>query len=361
MRDRLATLLGPLGARLLLAFLIVAVGAVALLGGTTLLSGGHRITALVQQARLIDDHDRLEQAVRQTLAGTVALGAVLAVALALAVSAFVSQRIMVPVHRLSRAVRALRAGDTTARADLPSAVGELGELARTFDEMVEALARQERLRRQLVADVAHELRTPVSILQGHAEALLDGVAEPSQENLTSLHDEVLRLGRLIADLDVLAAADAAALQLRRQSVDLAVLADDTARLFAERLDAKSLRLSLCTEPAMVVGDPNRLRQVVTNLLSNAVKYTPVGGTVAVEVAPVSSVARLVVRDTGAGITAQDLPRVFERFWRGESARGVGGSGLGLPIVAELVQAHGGRVTVDSDPGEGTRVTVELPR
>lgn len=347
--------------RLTLAFVGASVGAVALLGGTILVTGRQRITALIaSDGGTLVRPGQLERDIQGTLVGIVALGVVLAVLVAVAISAFVAARVLEPVVALTQAARALRTGEQDARAGLPSAVGELGELVQAFDEMVDALQRQERLRQQLVADVAHELRTPVSILQGQVEALLDGVAEPTQEGLGSLHDEVLRLGRLITDLDLLAAADAAALRLRRRPVDLAVIARETAERVRPAAEAEDLDLVLDLVPAWVHGDPARLAQILVNLLSNAVKFTPGGGAVTVRVRPAGTDCRLVVADTGPGMHAEEVSRAFDRFWRGERARSVSGTGLGLAIVAELVRGHGGTVTIGSLPAGGTAVTVGLP-
>lgn len=350
-----------LATRLTVAFVGAAVGAVALLGATILVTGRQRITALIaSDGGTLVRPGQLERDIQGTLVGIVALGVVLAVLLAVAVSAVVAARVLEPVVALTQAARALRTGEPDARAGLPTAVGELGELVDAFDEMVDALQQQERLRQQLVADVAHELRTPVSILQGQVEALIDGVTEPTQEGLGSLHDEVLRLGRLIADLDVLAAADAAALRLRRRPVDLAGIALQTAERVRPQAAAEGLELVLDLVPAWVHGDPARLAQVLVNLLSNAVKFTPPGGTVRVLVRPSGTGCRLVVSDTGPGMRTDEVQRAFDRFWRGERARAVSGTGLGLAIVAELVRGHGGTVAIHSAPGGGTAVTVALP-
>lgn len=350
-----------LGVRLTLAFLAASVGAVALLGGTILVTGRQRITALIASdgGNLVRP-GQLERDIQGTLVGIVALGVVLAVLVAIAVSAFVAARVLEPVVALTQAARALRTGEPAARAGLPTAVGELGELVHAFDEMVDALQRQERLRQQLVADVAHELRTPVSILQGQVEALLDGVTAPTPDSLGSLHDEVLRLGRLIADLDVLAAADAAALQLRRRPVDLATIARETVERVRPQARAEGLDLQADLVPAWVHGDPARLGQILVNLLSNALKFTPAGGAVSVRVRPAGTDCRLVVADSGPGLRSEEIRHAFDRFWRGERARTVSGTGLGLAIVAELVRGHGGTVAIDSPPGGGTAVTVGLP-
>jgi two-component system sensor histidine kinase BaeS len=186
------------------------------------------------------------------------------------------------------------------------------------------------------------------------------MAEPSRERLGSLHDEVLRLGRIVEDLGTLASAEAAALRLERHRVDLAEVARDASAALAPQFAAGEIELVADLHPAPVEGDRDRLTQVVANLLGNALKFTPVGGRVVVEVAANGDV-ELAVRDTGPGIPADELPHVFERFWRGRGAAEVGGSGVGLAVVAELVRAHGGEVAAATRPEGGAAFTVRLPR
>lgn len=226
--------------------------------------------------------------------------------------------------------------------------------------MARNLRREDQLRRDMVADIAHELRTPVTILQGGTEELLDGIADPTPGKLTSLHDETLRLGRLVDDLATLAAAQAAALTLHKAPVDLGKLAADAARALAPQFTEAGLRLNLDTAPAVAVADEARLTQVATNLLTNAVKYTPSGGEVTVTTRAGAGSARLTVADTGPGIPAADLPHVFERFWRGTGAKARSGAGIGLAVVAELAAAHGGTASAASPPGTGAVFTVTLP-
>lgn len=301
-----------------------------------------------------------ERSVRDALGRTVIAGAAAAVLAALAVAVFVSRRLTRPVVALTAAARRFEAGDRDARAGMAGAPGELGELAAAFDQMADTMRREDELRRALVADVAHELRTPATILQAACEELVDGLAEPTPARLSSLHDEALRLGRVIEDLETVASAQAAGLHLERQPVDLAGIAETAAAMLQPQFDDAGIDLSTTTTPAVVDGDPDRLHQIAVNLLSNAVKFTPAGGAVTLTVAPVDHLARLEVADTGPGIPPDELPHVFERFWRG-AASGTRGSGIGLAIVAELASAHGGRANVDSTPGHGATFTVLLPR
>jgi two-component system sensor histidine kinase BaeS len=302
-----------------------------------------------------------EREVRDALARTVLAGAGIAALVALAAAVVVSHRVTRPVVALTDTARRLEAGDRDARAHMAAAPGELGELANAFDQMADALRHEDVLRRTLVADVAHELRTPATILRASCEELVDGLADPTPARLASLHDEVLRLGRVIEDLEALASAQAAGLHLQRAPVDLAGVATDAAALLQPSFDDAGLTLSTATTPVTVDGDRDRLHQITVNLLTNALKFTPRGGTVTLAVEPVEALAKLAVSDTGPGIPADELPHVFERFWRGAGAGRSAGSGIGLAIVAELTRAHGGRVTVDSTPGHGATFTVLLPR
>ncbi|HSS09882.1 MAG TPA: HAMP domain-containing sensor histidine kinase [Acidimicrobiales bacterium] len=301
-----------------------------------------------------------ERRLRDTLVRTVAAGAGLAALLALGVAVAVSRRITRPVVALTAAARAMEQGESKMSVVDRRAPGELGELAVAFDHMAQAVARQDSLRRAMVADVAHELRTPLAVLQGYFEAIAEGVVEPSPAQLASLHDEVLRLGRTVEDLETLAAAEAAGLRMSHEKVDLAEVADKAAALLAPRFDSAGIRLDIDLSSAVVHGDAHRLHQVVTNLLTNALKFTPAGGQVRVEVSSEPAVARLQVADTGMGIPAEELSHVFERFWRGGQVANSAGSGIGLTVVAELVRAHQGRIEAVSQPGRGTRFTVTLP-
>ena len=301
-----------------------------------------------------------EQQLRNALTRSTLYGILVAAAVAIVVGFLVADGITRPLRRLTGAVRRLGSGDRSARANLTAAPGELGELAAAVDAMAAALEREDELRRTLTADVAHELRTPVTILTAQCEAMLDGVTPASPEQLSSLHDEALRLGRVIEDLETLASAEAAGLRLDRTPVDLAAVVDRAAALVRPQFEAAGVELETTAAPAVVDGDELRLTQIVRNLLANALKFTPAGGRVEVRVAPRGGGVALTVSDTGIGIAAADLGHVFERYWRGENGRSTSGSGIGLAVVDELVRAHGGEVSVASEPRQGTVFTVELP-
>jgi signal transduction histidine kinase len=283
-----------------------------------------------------------------------------AAVLALLTGLAVARRITRPVGKLIAATRAMGRGDRAARVGQIPAPGELRELATAFDQMADTLDRQEQLRRALVADVAHELRTPIAVLQAGHEALLDGVAEPTPGQLASLRDEVLRLARMVGDLQTLAAAEAAALQLALRRCDLAEAAAAAADSLAGRFEAIGVTLERRLAPAEILADPDRLHQVITNLLTNALKFTPAGGRVTLRTGLDGRGAVLQVTDTGVGIPAEELPHIFDRFWRGREAARVSGSGIGLSVAAELARAHGGHLAASSQPGHGTQMTLTLP-
>ena len=200
------------------------------------------------------------------------------------------------------------------------APGELADLSRAFNQMADALEREDQLRRILVADVAHELRTPLAILQATTEAMADGITEPTAVTLSSLHDETLRLGRIVADLEVLASAEAAGLTLALKPVDLALVADEAAEALKPQLESAGLSLTRDLQAAVVRGDKNRLHQVLTNLLTNAIKFTPSGGSVKLSVGSQGRLVTMVVEDTGRGIPPDDIVHVFDRFWRGPAVQ-----------------------------------------
>jgi two-component system, OmpR family, sensor histidine kinase BaeS len=298
----------------------------------------------------------LRTALLRAIAGTAGLAALLALVTGLGVS----RRITRPVARLIAVTRAMASGDRSARAGEIKAPSELRELAAAFDHMADTLDHEDKIRRDLVASVTHELRTPVAVLQAGHEALLDGVTEPGPEELGSLRDEVLRLARMVDDLQTMAAADAAVLQLTREPHDLAGIAGSAADSLARRFETAEVGLDRQLAPAPVLADERWMHQVVTNLLGNALKFTPAGGTVTIRTRQDGPSAVLEVADTGVGIPPDELPRIFDRFWRGRSAAQTSGSGIGLAIAAELTVAHGGTLTAASEPGAGTRLTLTLP-
>ena len=269
---------------------------------------------------------------------------------------------------LSGSLRLIRGGAERMRAgDLDTRVKEGGDdevraVARALNDLAETLQQEESLRKESVDDLAHELRTPAMGLLARIEAAQDGVLDDEAANLAAMHDEATRLTRLLDDLSLLADAARPGLLLERTPVDLAAVADRRAGAVRQQFENKGIALSWEVEPVVVDGDFKRLEQIVANLLSNALRYTDPGGRVVVRVRLESGNAILEVADTGIGVAEGDVEHVFERFWRGEKSRSrtTGGAGIGLAIVKELVRAHGGQVSVDSAPGEGSTFRVTLP-
>ena len=296
------------------------------------------------------------QLVRENiLAGTVSVAVALAVALYLAVT------LSKPLRRIRAGAEAMGAGDLEVRVP-ESGDAEIRAVAEALNSLAETLQQEEDLRKESVADLAHELRTPVMGLLARIEAAQDGVFADEAANLAAMHDEALRLARLLDDLSSLAEAQRPGLLLGLEAVDLAGVARAQAAAFAPRFADKGIAFEEDLAPAVVEGEPVRLEQILANLLSNALRYTDGGGRVQVRVAQDGASAVLDVRDTGIGIAAEDQAHVFTRFWRGEKSRSraTGGAGIGLSIVRELVRAHGGTVEVQSAPGEGSLFRVRLP-
>lgn len=268
-----------------------------------------------------------------------------------------------PLRWLSVAAQGIAAGDLSQRVPINSR-DEIGQVAVTFNHMAETLQRYENERRNLIGDIAHDLRTPLSIIQSNLEAMLDGVLPTSPDELASLHHETLHLNRLITDLRTLSLAESGQLHLQKQTVDpgsLVQQVSDRMRLGAEEKHI-TLETDVASDLPQVQADPERLMQVMTNLVDNALRYNPNGTRVTVAARHTKECIELSVSDNGPGIPSEDIPHLFERFWRGEKSRNraTGGSGLGLTIVKQLVEAHEGHIRVESQLGNGTRFTVFLP-
>ena len=291
------------------------------------------------------------------------VGSIGATVLALALGVVLARSLTKPVRELTAATRAMARGELSQSISVRSR-DELGELTRSFNQMSAELVRARDGRRQMTADIAHELRTPLSLILGHAEALSDGVLPPSAETFEIIHDEAQRLARLVGDLRTLSLSDAGELTLHRQPVALGALVRQTATAHQAQAQARQIALIVEADPALptIDLDPDRIIQVLNNLLSNALRYTPEGGRIALSATSADDVARLTVQDSGPGIAEDDLPHVFERFYRSDKSRQrlEGGSGLGLAIARSLVEAHGGRIWAESEPGLGTTFIVALP-
>jgi signal transduction histidine kinase len=291
------------------------------------------------------------------------IGGLLAIGLALVLTFLLSRRVSSPIQALATAAGQLGRGDLSRRVEVREK-GEIGELARAFNSMATNLEQAEQLRRNLVADVAHELRTPLSNIQGYLEAIRDRVMKPDTAAISTLSEEAALLARLVDELQELSLAEAGELKLVYQAEDLVALVRQTAAPWESQAAAKGITLSLDLPDSLppVNVDWQRISQVLHNLLENAVVHTCRGGRITISLARKGEWVEVSVVDTGEGIPAQDLPNVFERFYRVDKsrARATGGSGLGLTIAKRLVEAHGGRIEAQSTLGKGSRFLFTLP-
>lgn len=291
---------------------------------------------------------------------TIAFGAPL-LALVIIMLAFIAlmRRVGVPASDLVGAANRVADGEYSVRV-IERGPPFLRSYTRAFNSMVARLQSQDALRRQLMADVAHELRTPLSVIQGRLEGLLDGVYPRDDERLRLVLEETRVLGRLIEDVRTLAHSESGTLALQCEPTDVSVLAADVVRSLSAHAEENGVRLEAraAADLPLVDLDPLRIREVLTNVVTNAIRHTPRGGRIVLEANAEDGGLRMVVTDTGSGIAAADLPHVFERFYKGG---GSAGSGLGLAIARALVEAHGGEIRAESTPGAGTIIRIHLPR
>lgn len=294
---------------------------------------------------------------------TLWIAGIAGVVVAILLGALFTRQIVAPLGKVTAAAKRVAQGAFDQKVDIGGS-GELDELGKSFNSMAATLARDQQLRRSMVADIAHELRTPLTILQGNVEAMLDGLLPADKENLTSLHQETLLLTRLVADLRTLSLAEAGQLEFRPKATDLKKLSSQVIDNFRPQLSARNIAVELDSPDGLpdVWVDPERTAQVLRNLLSNAMHYTPEGGSIKVRLNSTTEGVIVSVIDTGSGIPPDDLPRVFDRFYRVDRSRtrGTGGSGLGLAIVKQLVEAQGGKVWVESILGKGSAFSFQVP-
>lgn len=275
-----------------------------------------------------------------------------------------AQRILKPVARLNSAAQNMAKGDLSQRVAVTSK-DELGSLSQTFNQMAAGLEQQEQLRRNMVSDIAHELRTPLSNIRGYLEAVQDGILEADAETIGSLHEESLLLNRLIADLQELSLAEAGQLRLHPDNCDMSALVEQAVQSVQLTANDKDIALAvdLPAQLPEVAGDGERILQILRNLLRNGVAYTPHGGEIRTTAVIHPTELEISVSDTGHGIAPEHLPHLFDRFYRADKSRNrtTGGTGLGLAIVKALLELQNGRIWVNSTLGEGTTFTFTLPR
>jgi signal transduction histidine kinase len=298
-----------------------------------------------------------------TIGGYFIRGGLLAMAIAILLAFILSRLILSPVKALTTATRHFGKGDFSRRVAYKGK-GELGELSRSFNSMADNLEHTQRLRRNMVADIAHELRTPLSNLKGYLEAISDGVVQPDEVTIHSLNEEASSLSRLVEDLQELSLADAGELKITVQPEDISRLIKETVAALYPKATAKGLSLTaeLPDTISPVNIDSHRIRQVLYNLLENAVAHTGKDGKINVTAREHDNMVYVSVSDSGEGIPPEDLPMIFERFYRVDKsrARATGGSGLGLTIAKRLVEAHGGIIKAESKAGQGSTFTFSLP-
>jgi two-component system sensor histidine kinase BaeS len=284
--------------------------------------------------------------------------------LAMLIAWWIARTLLEPVKRVAAATHRLASGDYGSRVAVASN-DEVGQLSRDFNQLAYTLERNEKMRREFMADVSHELRTPLSVLRGELEAIEDGVRSLDQSSMKSLQGEVSMLSKLVDDLYELSLADVGALTYRKAPCRLNDLLENSLAMYRERFTARQLQidLELPRQPVELLADASRLQQLFSNLLENAVRYTDVNGTLRISVGVDRDTVRIDFLDSGPGVSASQLPRLFERFYRGESSRNRehGGAGLGLAICRSIANAHDGSLVADHSPYGGLWLILRLPR
>jgi signal transduction histidine kinase len=290
-------------------------------------------------------------------------GALFGAIVALLLGIFLSRTITRPLRELTQATHAISEGDLTQQVSIRSR-DELGELAKAFNKMSAQLLRSVTSRKQMTADIAHELRTPLSLILGHAEAVHDGVLPPTRENFEIIREEAERLEHLVEDLRILSLADAGELSIIPQPIDPGQFLHEVANLYQVKAQKKNIKLDLdiAAPLSTLEVDPGRMTQVLTNILDNALRHTPENGTVTLSAKQISSKIEFAIQDSGPGLSPEDITRIFERFYRADPSRQRedGGSGLGLAIAKSIVQAHNGQLSAESEAGNGLKITISLP-
>jgi two-component system sensor histidine kinase BaeS len=298
-----------------------------------------------------------------SLRDAVWIGISVALLLALVTAGLLARGIVAPVRSLTQAAQEIATGDLETRAPIRSK-DEIGTLAETFNAMAAHLEQTEAARRAQIADISHELRNPLSVLQGSLEALADGIYRPTPENLQPALDQVRTLNRLVEDLHTLALTEAGALRLEIQPVEVNAFLTGICEAFQETFAAHALTLRRenAARPLTAMADLDRLRQVINNILQNALRYVPAGSEVVITAAPADDGVMIQIADDGPGIPEAHMPHLFERFWRGDPSRSreTGGAGLGLTIARQIVEAHGGRIAAAPTPGGGLTLRIWLP-
>ncbi|GHV46635.1 sensor histidine kinase [Synergistales bacterium] len=304
-----------------------------------------------------DDDFRFLDSLNIILAGS----GVFSLLLAVIAGWLLAMRMSNPIRKTAELAKQMSKGDYLVRIEEKTSVIELDELMRSVNQLAHSPSEQESLRKRLTADVAHELRTPLTNVATHIEAMIEGVWEATSERLSSCYEEIGRISKLVSDLENLASVESDNLKLDKTQVNLSELVEKTLRSFEADITIKNLTVLLDGSCPNVLIDRDRIQQVLNNLLSNAVKYTQQNGTIRITLSEADDAVLFAVEDNGVGIPHDELPFIFERFYRADKSRNrlTGGSGIGLAIVKSIVTAHGGKVEVKSRLNEGSRFQVTL--
>jgi len=331
--------------------------------GQEIIVNNEVVGILVSAPRIPDMRPPPTEAILQRVSQSLIVGGIAASAVSLLLGLILARSFLKPIHALNSATQSVAQGDLEKTVPVNSN-DEIGTLARSFNEMIDRLKHSRDQRRQMTADIAHELRTPLSLILGHSEALSDGVLPPTPETLTIIHDEAQQLARLVEDLRTLSLSETGELSLNIQRLDIGNLLRSMVDAYRSQIQQKQINLEVDISPNLpeIDGDPDRLGQIFRNLMANAIRFTESGGTVSIQSQQTADGIIVQVADNGPGIPVEELPNIFDRFYRGDKARnrGDGGSGLGLAIAKSLVELHHGQIEVESIPGEGSTFNVHLP-
>lgn len=370
-----------LALKLFLSYFVVVMVGVLVLFTATRLSGPAafdrhlaQMSAMMSEMEMMGSSQSLEMDLfnnyTAAVSEAVSLAAIAALIAAVLASFFISRQVVTPIQRMMKLSHRIAEGEYEERLTIPGSqladqVDELDQLALSFNQMAEKLEKTENLRRQLIGDVTHELRTPLTAVKGYLEGLMDGVLTADPETYQQIHTEINRLQRLVNDLQELSQVESGAIQLAFTEVMPSNLLETIQRNFANQFEEKNLQLDIEVEPNLpqILIDKDRIIQVLTNLVGNALQYTPSGGRVVIKVHRENADLLFSISDTGIGISTEQLPNIFNRFYRTDKsrARASGGSGIGLTIARALVKAHQGRIWAESDgEGKGSTFSFLLP-
>jgi signal transduction histidine kinase len=282
---------------------------------------------------------------------------------ALVLGNIMAKRLSSPISRVIASAKMISKGYFSDKISEKSNTSEIIDLTTTINELGDTLKKQEALRKRMTADVAHELRTPLATLQSHLEAMIDGIWEPEKDRLISCHDEIKRISKMVGDLERLAKFESENIILNKTSFNISETIEHIIKNFESEFINKGIEIKLFSEPEYIFADKDKMSQVVINLLSNALKYTSKGSSVEVIIKGEENITQITVKDNGPGISEEDLPFIFERFYRVDKSRNrmTGGSGIGLTITKAIIEAHKGKIEAISKVNEGTEFIVSLPK